>query len=349
MPKARLVMAAVPVVLAAMTGAVAAWGPDPAPPARPFTFGLWGDLPYAKAGDGPKMAALIADMNADEGLAFTAFDGDIKDGTSPCGDDQYTAAIDRFNQFEAPTVYVPGDNEWTDCHRTNNGGYDNLERLAHLRRVMFAGPDSFGRRRMPLVHQGRPGEAYVENTRWTLGGVVFAGINVPGSNNNRVNDPGGPECSDQSVRRQSQCDADNAEYRARSAADIDWVRQAFAEAKRTGARAVMVIMQADPGFDLPETKTVNERNDPSFDGYTDLIGALIEATKAFAGQVVLVHGDTHFFKLDKPLVDQAHLIPNFTRLETFGSPNVDWVKVTADPRSRNSFTFEPMVIAADKR
>ena len=347
MLKARLVMAALPMVVAAPTGAVAAWGPDPAPAARRFTFGLWGDMPYAKAGDGPKMAALIADMNADEGLAFTAFDGDIKDGVSRCGDDLYTAAIDRFNRFEAPTVYVPGDNEWTDCHRTNNGGYDNLERLAHVRRVMFAGSDSFGRRTMPLVHQGRPGEPYVENTRWALGGAVFVGLNVPGSNNNRINDPAGPECSDKSARRQADCDADNAEYRARSAADIDWLRQAFAEAERTGARAVMVIMQADPGFDLPETPGVDERRDPSSDGYTDLIGALIDATKAFAGQVVLVHGDTHFFKLDKPLVDQAHLIPNFTRLETFGSPNVDWVKVTADPRSRNYFAFEPMVIAAN--
>ncbi|HKN91283.1 MAG TPA: hypothetical protein VJ622_13495, partial [Acidimicrobiia bacterium] len=70
-------------------------------------------------------------------------------------------------------------------------------------------------------------------------------------------------------------------------------------------------------------------------------------TKAFRGQVVLVHGDTHFFKLDKPLIDQAHLIPNFTRLETFGSPDVDWVKGTADPKSRNYFTFEPMVVAAN--
>ena len=346
MPKAGVVMAAVPVVLAAMTGAVAAWGPGPAHPERPFRFGLWGDMPYAKFGDGAKIPALIADMNADRDLAFTAFDGDIKDGSSACGDDQYTAAVDRFNQFEAPTVYVPGDNEWTDCHRTNNGGYDNIERLDHVRRVMFAGPDSFGRRTMPLIHQGRPGRPYVENTRWSMGDAVFVGLNVPGSNNNRINDPAGPECTDESVRTRADCDADNAEYAARNAANLDWLHQAFAEAKGTKARAVMIIMQADPGFNLPETSR-NERADPGVDGYTDLIDALVGETKAFAGQVVLVHGDTHFFKLDKPLLDQAHLIPNFTRLETFGSPNVDWVKVTADPRSPNYFTFEPRVIAAN--
>jgi len=43
-------------------------------------------------------------------------------------------------------------------------------------------------------------------------------------------------------------------------------------------------------------------------------------------------------------VDQAHLVPNLTRLETFGSPNVHWVKVTVDPRSRNLFRFEPMIV-----
>jgi hypothetical protein len=351
MAKPSVVMGTVLFALAALTGAVAAWEPAPSPPGRipapRFTFGLWGDLPYARHGDGPKMPALVADMNADRSLAFNAFDGDIKDGVSPCSDDQYTAAIDRFNQFQSPTVYVPGDNEWTDCHRTNNGGYNGLERLDHIRKVMFAGQDSFGQRTMPLVHQGRPGEAYSENTRWAIGDAVFVGINVPGSNNNRINDPSGPECTDESARKPADCDADNAEWAARTAADIDWVRQAFAEAKGAGARAVMIIMQADPGFDLPETP-VNERNNPGSNGYTDLLDSLAAETRAFRGQVVLAHGDTHFFKLDKPLIDQAHLLPNFTRLETFGSPNVDWVKATADPRSRNYFTFEPMVVAANQ-
>jgi hypothetical protein len=312
---------------------------------HPFSFGLWGDMPYARSGDGPKIAALVADMNNDH-LAFTAFDGDIKDGSSLCSDDQYTSAIDRFNTLQAPTVYVPGDNEWTDCHRLNNGGYNNLERLDHVRKVMFAGQDSFGAHTMPLVHQGKPGEAYSENTRWALGDAVFVGLNVPGSNNNRINDPNSTECTNASARTPADCVADNDEYAARTKATIDWMRQAFAQAKGTNALGIMIVMQADPGFDLPET-SVNERLDPGVNGYTDLINALVEETKAFPGQVVLVHGDTHFFKLDKPLIDQAHMIPNLTRLETFGSPDVDWVKVTANPRSRNYFTFEPMVVAAN--
>ena len=46
-----------------------------------FSFGLWGDMPYAKAGDGPKMPALLASLNASD-IAFSVYDGDIKDGSS---------------------------------------------------------------------------------------------------------------------------------------------------------------------------------------------------------------------------------------------------------------------------
>jgi hypothetical protein len=46
-----------------------------------------------------------------------------------------------------------------------------------------------------------------------------------------------------------------------------------------------------------------------YDGYDAFLNALVAETQAFDGQVVLVHGDTHFFKMDKPLVDQAHLDP----------------------------------------
>src|SRR5262249_61407003 len=114
-------------------------------------FGLWGDMPYAKANDLPKIAPLIADMNASD-IAFSMYDGDIKDGSSKCTEDVYTAAIAMFNSFKMPAVYVPGDNEWTDCHRTNNGGYDNLERLHHVRHAEFPGCQSVGAPRMRHAH-----------------------------------------------------------------------------------------------------------------------------------------------------------------------------------------------------
>lgn len=306
-----------------------------------FSFALWGDMPYAKNGDTPKIPALIADINKAD-VKFSLFDGDIKDGSSICDNSVFADAITRFNSFTAPMIYVPGDNEWTDCHRTNNGGYNNLERLAYLRATMFNTPFSFGQKPMKLEHQGPLGGVYSENTRFTYGKVVFVGLNIPGSNNNKVNSDA--DCTKKSERTLQDCADDNAEYAARDAANIAFMKESFQRARDRHDIGVMIVIQADPSFDLPETEDFNERTQPGYDGYDNFLAALLEETRNFDGQVVLVHGDTHFFKLDKPLIDQADLIENFTRLETFGSPNVHWVKATVDPRNPNVFSFEPMLV-----
>jgi hypothetical protein len=333
-PVARLVAgaAAVAVLIAA--------GPAARADGGTFSFGLWGDMPYARAKDQPKIAPLIADMNAAD-IAFSLYDGDIKDGSSKCSDDVYSDAIKMFDALEKPAVYVPGDNEWTDCHRTNNGGYDNLERLDHLRKVMFAGPESFGATKMALDHQGKPGEKLAENTRFVHEGIVFVGLNLPGSNNNKVGDK---DCAAKSARTPAQCAADNAEYAERDAANIAWMHEAFELARQQKAAGIVLVLQADPWFDLPETEGVDERQAPGADGYTNFLAKLVEETRAFSGQVLFVHGDTHFFKLDKPLIRQDQLLENFTRLETFGSPNVHWVRVTVDPKERAVFTVHPMIV-----
>lgn len=314
-----------------------------------FAFGLWGDMPYAKNSDGlkdgEKMTRLVNSMNA-SGLAFTVFDGDTKDGSSVCTDSLIgQESIDLFNKVKAPTVYVPGDNEWTDCHRTNNGGYNNLERLDFLRQTMFVDDYSFGQTKMRLHRQGPAQGLYSENSRWLREGVVFVGLNVPGSNNNKVID--GQCINAKSVRTQADCDADNAEYQARDAANIAFLRESFQLAKQHNAAGLMVVIQADPSFDLPETETFNERTQPDFDGYDAFLAALTEETNAFTGQVVLVHGDTHFYKVDKPLVDQAHLVKNFTRVETFGSPNLHWIKVSVNTKNPNVFTFQPVIVSGN--
>ncbi len=335
-----------------------------------FSFALWGDTPYSQA-EKDAIPALIEDIN-NSNVRFTIFDGDIKSGSSRCENVFYTDAIDRFNTFAAPMIYVPGDNEWTDCHRNNNGNFDPLERLRFIRTLMFATPDSFGQRKMPLEHQYVgvvPGTSYPENTRWTYGEVVFLGLNVPGSNNNKIN-PG--QCTRSNTKRTpADCDLANAEYRDRDAANIAFLRETFDMAIARHARGLVVTIQADPSFDLPETETDNERTcvraaqgecidpppppapptiDPNlanYDGYNAFLAALREETVAFGavgGEVVLVHGDTHFFKVDKPLDSPTSLLPNFTRVCTFGSPNVQWIKVTVDHDSRNLFNFEPMIV-----
>ena len=109
----------------------------------------------------------------------------------------------------------------------------------------------------------------------------------------------------------------------------------------------MLVIQGDPGFDLPETEEDDESRLPGKNGYAAFLDALMAETLVFKGQVVLVHGDTHFFKIDKPLKNATHLLPNFTRVQTFGSPNVHWIKVDVDATSRDVFTFHPMIVEAN--
>lgn len=129
-------------------------------------------------------------------------------------------------------------NEWTDCHRINNGGYDNLERLAHIRKVMYPSMSSLGKKQMPLMHQGKPGEKFVENIRFSHRGIVFAGLNVPGSNNNKVLDD--KDCSKKSARTPEQCEADSAEYLERDAANVAWMQESFKVAKEKKAAGIVL-------------------------------------------------------------------------------------------------------------
>jgi hypothetical protein len=307
-----------------------------------YSFGLWGDMPYKKAGDDSKLPAVLQSINQSD-IAFSIYDGDIKDGSSKCVDEVYTDALKMFAAMVKPVVYIPGDNEWTDCHRTNNGGYDTLERLAHIRKVMYPTLDSLGQTTLPLQHQGKAaGDKYIENVRFSKGPVLFVGLNVPGSNNNVV--LGAKDCGNKSVRKQAQCDAANAEYLDRDAANIQWLEQSFKQAGEDGLRGVVIVFQGDPGFDLPETEDADESLQPEYSGYRSFMARVEQLTAAFNGQVLLVHGDTHFFKMDKPLHGPNRLLPNFTRLQTFGSPSLHWVKVTVNPASEALFAIEPVIV-----
>jgi hypothetical protein len=333
-------------VLAAAAGALlVALGPSlPANGAETFAFGMWGDMPYARSGDVPKIPNLIDHMNRSD-IAFSLFNGDFKDGSSRCDDPVYADAMRMFNALQAPLVYVPGDNEWTDCHRTNNGGYDNLERLAYLRRTMFATNQSFGQRKLAFEQQGRPGEKFSENTRFVHGGIVFVQLNVPGSNNNKVLSDA--ECTNLSARTLALCAANNAEYEERDAANVVWLKAAFAAARAQSSPGIVITIQADLWFDLVETPTVNEREAPTASGYNRFVDAVVEETRAYRGQVLLLHGDTHFFKVDKPLLNQAEMVPNFTRVEGFGSPNIHWVRIGVDLTSPDVFVIRQMLVPAN--
>jgi len=72
-----------------------------------------------------------------------------------------------FDTFEDPFVLTPGDNDWTDCHRLNNGAYNPLERLDAVRDIFFPVPGQVtGGRPMHVLTQAADPEhaTYVERT-----------------------------------------------------------------------------------------------------------------------------------------------------------------------------------------
>ena len=325
-----------------------------------YEIGLWGDMPYSDLQAQVGVPNLIADMNA-HALAFTVHDGDLKAGNSTagsvtpttCSDALYTQGLGYFNALRAPAMLTPGDNDWTDCDRSSNGGYNSLERLDHERQVFFSTPYSMGQRRLRqevqtdklcLDHNGAA-TACVENRRWTYRNVTYVTLNVQGSCNNL-------------------CDTapDTAEWTARNNANIVWLQQSFAQAKARGAAAVMLISQANPGWDqadptrapLRDPKTLAE-TDGQPDGFQAYLLALRDLVIDFQKPVAYVHGDSHYQRVDKPLLDaQGRRLENFTRVETFGdnagngTNDVHWLRVQVRPETREVFSYQPMIVPANR-
>src|SRR5882724_4914289 len=128
-----------------------------------FAIGLWGDLPYNDVQAQVGVPNLIADMNSQE-LAFTVHDGDLKAGNgtpgsvtpTTCSDALYVQALGFFNALHAPAMLTPGDNDWTDCDRPSNGGFNSLERLDHERQVFFSTRFSLGQHPIRQEVQATP-------------------------------------------------------------------------------------------------------------------------------------------------------------------------------------------------
>ena len=112
-------------------------------------------MPY---GDPAQAAfpAFVAGINADPDVAMVTHLGDIKSGSTTCDDQRFATVRHDFDGFADPLVYTPGDNEWTDCHRANNGGYHPLERLAAVRSLFFSAPRQTSGEPVPVDLAGRP-------------------------------------------------------------------------------------------------------------------------------------------------------------------------------------------------
>ena len=278
---------------------------------RVFSFALIGDQQYDQREEllFPQLLGAINETD----VKFVVHVGDFKAGSNvPCTDELYAARHAELNTSRHPLIYLPGDNDWVDCRRPTNGPYVPLERLDKLRALFFAKPESLGQNPIALMQQSRAfaGDPvlsrYAENTMWIHGGIVFVTVNVQGSNDNRGFDA-----------------ANDAEQIERTVANLKWLDTAIEKAHTLHARGIAIFLQANPGF---EDKTVLGAKS----GFKTFIEGFDQRARAYGKPILFAHGDTHQFRVDQPYVSPASRTPiaNVTRVETWGSPNVDWVRIS---------------------
>lgn len=317
-----------------------------------FSFAVIGDGPY---GDDQEVAfdRMIKAINRDRSVDFVLHVGDIKSGGTTCSDERLMRRFEQLQRIKTALIYTPGDNEWTDCHRSNNGSWYPLERLDFIRDLFFPTPGwSTGQSPRRLTSQsGFKGfEPFVENSFFIAGRVAIATVHVVGSNNN-LRPWSGFDASDST--EQPRADRIN-EYQKRNEAALAWLDYTFTRAKRHRAAGIFIAIHADPNFDT-------SADDPARDGFNPFLAKLFELSNQFDKPVVLGHGDSHLYRVDKPRVTPWYLngdatgpeynpqVPSLTRLEVFGDSDVHWVKVTANPKNKAVFNFSPQLVPANIR
>lgn len=309
------------VALFALSWPSAADTPSKSSVDAPFTIVAMGDAPYSDPLDYLRFSGLIHTINA-LGPAFSVHVGDIKSGSRPCTDRRLTRIRDYFNDFNSALIYTPGDNEWTDCHRLSAGGWDPLDRLDLLRRTYFATAESHGKNPIRLTRQSddKRFRKFVENARWDHGGVGFLTAHVVGSYNN-------------AERRDA---AARAEFKERDKASSTWIADGFAWARGTDKKGLVIFIHADPLRGRDHDRKVGRP-------FGRTVKALKQGALTFKKPVLVVHGDFHEYKLDKPFATASgKTIENLTRLEVQGAPEVWATRIDIDPSTESLFRIAPL-------
>lgn len=300
---------------------------------RGYTFAVIGDIPYGDA-QIARFPAVVRQINDDPAVQWVDHLGDIKSGSTVCSDEYFARIRADFDAFEDPLVYMTGDNEWVDCHRPNNGGYNPLERLAKLREVFFDDPGlTLGQHPAQVRSQADLG--LPDDVSWERAGVAFAALNVQGSNNSLAPWTG----------KAAPTPEQTVEVLTRTAAVIQEIHETFQRAEQRRLKAVVLLQQADM-FD----PTVKNPSFADYYGFQPVVAAIARESAAFDGPVYLFNGDSHVYNSDKPLAAGSPWlpfygvptgVPNLTRVTCDGSTGVDnYLRVTVHDRGPNVLTWE---------
>ena len=315
----------------------------------------------------------ISAINSDPAVSLVVHTGDIHSGSQYCTLAYNRTVFNLWKQFKDPLVYTPGDNEWADCQKSKEGGGvknaagDYVDFAAghpvanlQLVRSMFfpnAG-ETLGGRKKHVISQAQafdplhPADAeYVENVIWTQSQAVIVTVNIPGGSNN--DDDQWNTGAFGAARSGPQIQ----EVAQRNAADLRWLDAAFAKANAEGAKAVVIVEQADM-WDQDNTGSSTH-----IAKYEPFIAKIAEKALSFGKPVLLINGDSHNYRSDNPLkaaqpcviesgagtiacsaqvsssttldaydTHPGYEVPNFHRLVVHGSTfPLEYIRLTVNP------------------
>jgi hypothetical protein len=308
-------------ILLCLTGAA----PAALAQSRAFEFVAMGDMPYTPE-DYAKVDHLIDAINARK-PALVVHVGDIISGRAECSDENLARSARQLERIEAPLIYTPGDNEWTDCHRPLGGRFDPLERLVKLRSLMFPAPGrSLGK--APIVVEAQslvmPEFAeFHENVRFERNGVHFATAHVVGSNNNY--DPSRPATVD--------------EFSRRNRANLAWIERTFQHAIKADAKALVIAWQ---GNVHPRRQSATSQT-----AFGDIVEAIDQGAHRFKRPLLVIYGDEHTFDIARFNGASGKPSPGALKLMVFGDRQVHAVRVSVDPDMPGVFGFTPLIVPAN--
>jgi hypothetical protein len=280
----------------------------------------------------------INDHVAKNNVQLTFHTGDIKSGNSPCIPLYYNRFADLANSINVPTLLTLGDNEWTDCHRS---GYNPIERLQYVRNRFYNSATTStssnnrvlnrlggGGKLISISHFGQYSSPYIENQYIIRDGIIFAPLHVVGSNNNFRN----AGCAASLNAVDKNCVKANAEYIARDEAVMQALRIVFQKAKSQELKGIMIIIQAHfwgGNTEQCNALGISVENAASSvaSGYKNFVRTFMEEVSQYhdIGDVVVVHGDAHFFRECHPTVYN-----NVAFVMVPGSAEVSWLLANID-------------------
>ena len=96
-----------------------------------------------------------------------------------------------------------------------------------------------------------------------------------------------------------------------------------------------IISQANPGFEDSVAKVAKS-------AYVPFLKAFEAEAEQLGKPILYLHGDSHQFRVDSPYkspIDRRE-IKNVTRVEGYGAPNVNWVRISVGASSSTPFSIE---------